>query len=109
MRYGNPSIPSRLAAFDKTGCERILIVPLYPQYAAATTASVGDKVFEALAKLRRQPALRIVPPYFDDPAYIEAVASSLEEELAKLSWKPEVVLASFHGIPKEYVRQGRSL
>jgi protoporphyrin/coproporphyrin ferrochelatase len=106
MRYGNPSIPSRLAALDKKGCERILIVPLYPQYAAATTASVGDKVFEALAKVRRQPTLRFVPPYFDDPAYIEAVASSIDEELAKLSWKPEVVLASFHGIPKEYVRKG---
>jgi ferrochelatase len=106
MRYGNPSIPSRLAALDKQGCARILIVPLYPQYAAATTASVGDKVFESLAKIRRQPALRFVPPYFDDPAYIEAVASSIEEELAKLSWKPEVILASFHGIPKEYVRKG---
>ena len=106
MRYGNPSIPSRLAALDKQGCERILIVPLYPQYAAATTASVADKVFETLAKVRRQPTLRFVPPYFDDPAYIEAVAISIEEELAKLSWKPEVVLASFHGIPKEYVRKG---
>jgi protoporphyrin/coproporphyrin ferrochelatase len=106
MRYGNPSIPSRLAAFDKKRCERILLVPLYPQYAAATTASVGDKVFETLAKLRRQPALRTVPPYFDDPAYIEAIASSLEEEFAKLSWKPEVVLASFHGIPRAYVRKG---
>jgi protoporphyrin/coproporphyrin ferrochelatase len=106
MRYGNPSIPSRLAVLDKKGCARILIVPLYPQYAAATTASVGDKVFETLAKLRRQPTLRFVPPYFDDPAYIEAVASSIEEELAKLSWKPEVVLASFHGIPREYVRKG---
>jgi ferrochelatase len=106
MRYGNPSIPSRLAALDKKGCERILIVPLYPQYAAATTSSVGDKVFEALAKVRRQPTLRFVPPYFDDPAYIEAVAISIEEELAKLSWKPEIILASFHGIPREYVRKG---
>ena len=106
MRYGNPSIPSRLQALEKQGCDRILIVPLYPQYAAATTASVCDKVFEALAQDRRQPTLRFVPPYFDDPAYIEAVASSLEEELAKLSWKPEAVLASFHGIPKEYVQKG---
>jgi protoporphyrin/coproporphyrin ferrochelatase len=106
MRYGNPSIPSRLAALEKKGCERILIVPLYPQYAAATTASVGDKVFETLAKVRRQPTLRYVPPYFDDPAYIEAAASSIEEELAKLSWKPEVMLASFHGVPREYVRKG---
>jgi ferrochelatase len=106
MRYGNPSIPSRLEALQKKGCERILIVPLYPQYAAATTASVADKVSEVLAKFRRQPALRFVPPYFDDPAYIEAVAISFEGDLAKLSWKPEVILASFHGIPKEYVRKG---
>jgi protoporphyrin/coproporphyrin ferrochelatase len=106
MRYGNPSIPSRLEVLQKKGCERILIVPLYPQYAAATTASVADKVSEALAKVRRQPTLRFVPPYFDEPAYIEAVASSVEEDLAKLSWKPEVVLASFHGIPAEYVRKG---
>jgi ferrochelatase len=106
MRYGNPSIPSRLEVLQKKSCERILIVPLYPQYAAATTASVADKVSEALAKVRRQPTLRFVPPYFDEAAYIEAVASSVEEDLAKLSWKPEVVLASFHGIPAEYVRKG---
>ena len=106
MRYGNPSIPSRLEALQKKGCERILVVPLYPQYAAATTASVADKVFDSLAKFRRQPTLRFVPPYFDEPAYIEAVAISLEEDLAKLPWKPEVVLASFHGIPTEYVRRG---
>jgi protoporphyrin/coproporphyrin ferrochelatase len=106
MRYGNPSIPSRLEALEKQGCKRILIVPLYPQYAAATTASVGDKVFEALATLRWQPALRIAAPYFDEPAYIEAVAASVEEELGKLSWQPEVILASFHGIPKTYVQKG---
>jgi len=106
MRYGNPSLPSRLQALREKGCERILVVPLYPQYAAATTASVADKVSETLAKFRRQPTLRFLPPYFDDPAYIEAVAISLEEELAKLAWKPEVVLASFHGVPTEYVRRG---
>jgi ferrochelatase len=106
MRYGNPSIASGLQALEQQGCERILIVPLYPQYAAATTASVCDKVFEVLGKLRRQPTLRFVPPYFDDPAYIEAVAASIEEELAKLSWKPEIVLTSFHGMPSEYVRKG---
>jgi protoporphyrin/coproporphyrin ferrochelatase len=106
MRYGNPSIPSRLEALQKKGCERILVVPLYPQYAAATTASVTDKVFDSLAKFRRQPALRFLPPYFDEPAYIEAVVISLEEELAKLAWKPEIILASFHGIPTEYVRKG---
>ena len=106
MRYGNPSIASGLQALEQQGCERVLIVPLYPQYAAATTASVCDKVFEVLGELRRQPTLRFVPPYFDDPAYIEAVAASIEEELAKLSWKPEMVLTSFHGMPTEYVRKG---
>jgi ferrochelatase len=106
MRYGNPSIPSRLQAMRAAGCRRILIVPLYPQYATATTASVSDRVFEALKTMRWQPSVRFVPPYFDDPAYIEAVAATLEEALARLSWKPEVVLASFHGIPKECTRRG---
>lgn len=106
MRYGNPSIPARLEALARAGCEKILIVPLYPQYAAATTASVADKVFQSLAKTRKQPSLRFAPPYFDEPAYIEALAASIEEEVAKLSWKPEVILASFHGIPKDYVQKG---
>lgn len=106
MRYGNPSLPSRLDALIAQGCDRVLVVPLYPQYAAATTASVADKVFEALSKMRRQPTVRFVPPYFDDPIYIEALASSLEASLTKLSWKPEVILASFHGIPKAYVEKG---
>ena len=106
MRYGKPSIASRLAALAAAGCGRILIVPLYPQYAAATTASVGDKAFEALQSMRRQPAVRFAPPYFDDPVYIEAIAFSIEAALARLPWKPEVVLASFHGVPKEYVQKG---
>jgi len=106
MRYSKPSIASRLAALEAAGCGRILIVPLYPQYAAATTASVGDKAFEALQSMRRQPAVRFAPPYFDDPVYIEAIASSIEAALARLPWKPEVVLASFHGVPKEYVQKG---
>jgi ferrochelatase len=106
MRYGNPSIASRLEALQKAGCERILLVPLYPQYAAATTATVCDKAFEALAGMRRQPSLRVAPPWFDDPVYIEAVAASIEADLAKLSWKPDVVLASFHGIPQEYFDKG---
>ena len=81
MRYGNPSIDSRLEALAKAGCERILLVPLYPQYAAATTATVCDEAFAALMKLRWQPALRVVPPYYDDPVYIEALAASIEAEL----------------------------
>jgi protoporphyrin/coproporphyrin ferrochelatase len=106
MRYGNPSIRSRLDAMHVAGCDRILIVPLYPQYAAATTATVCDKTFEALATMRWQPALRVAPAYFDEPVYIEALATSLEAELAKLAFKPEVILASFHGMPEEYLRKG---
>lgn len=106
MRYGNPSIVSRMKALIAAGCERILIVPLYPQYAAATTASVSDGVFAALAPMRVQPAIRFVPPYYDDPVYIEALAASCKKEIAKLSWEPDILLASFHGIPKEYVDKG---
>jgi ferrochelatase len=106
MRYGNPSIPSRLKLLYEQGCERILIVPLYPQYCAATTASVADKVAEAMATMRAQPSLRFVPPYYNDPVYIDALAKSCEAEIAKLSWKPDLLLASFHGIPKEYIERG---
>ncbi|MFL5070044.1 MAG: ferrochelatase [Xanthobacteraceae bacterium] len=106
MRYGNPSIPARLEALTGQGCERILIVPLYPQYAAATTATVCDKVFLSLMTMRAQPAIRVVPPYYDDPVYVEAVAASLNAELAGLAFTPEVILASFHGMPKDYVVKG---
>jgi ferrochelatase len=106
MRYGNPSIASRFDALQKAGCERILLMPLYPQYAAATTATVCDKAFEALVQMRWQPSLRVAPPYFDDPVYIEALAASIETDLAKLSWKPDIILASFHGIPQEYFDKG---
>jgi ferrochelatase len=106
MRYGNPSIASRLDAMQKAGCDRILIVPLYPQYAAATTATVCDKAFEALSQMRWQPALRVTPAYFDQPVYIDAIADSLEAELAKLPFKPDVILASFHGMPEEYLHKG---
>jgi ferrochelatase len=106
MRYGNPSIRERLDAMQASGCDRILIVPLYPQYAAATTATVCDKAFEALAKMRWQPAVRVAPAYFDNPVYIDALAASLEQSLAKLSFKPEVILASFHGMPEDYLRKG---
>ena len=106
MRYGNPSIPSRLDALKRQGCERILVVPLYPQYAAATTATVCDKVFLSLMTMRAQPTIRVAPPYYHDPVYIEAVASSLEAELARLDFTPEVILASFHGMPRDYVVKG---
>jgi ferrochelatase len=106
MRYGNPSIASRLEAMRKAGCDRILVVPLYPQYAAATTATVADKAFEALAGMRWQPALRIAPAYYDTPAYIDALAGSLREGLAKLPFTPDRIIASFHGMPEEYLRKG---
>jgi len=106
MRYGNPSIASRLDVLQKAGCERILIVPLYPQYSAATTATVADKAFDALKTMRWQPAVRIAPPWHDDPVYIEAVASSLEAELSKLPLEPEMILASFHGVPVDYLLKG---
>jgi ferrochelatase len=106
MRYGQPSIASRLDALKEQGCERILLFPLYPQYAASTTATVNDKAFEALMKMRWQPALRTVPPYHDHPTYIEALANSITNHLAKLDWEPEVVLSSFHGIPQSYFDAG---
>jgi protoporphyrin/coproporphyrin ferrochelatase len=106
MRYGTPSIPDRLDALKQQGCDRILIVPLYPQYAAATTATVCDKALDALTRMRWQPSLRFAPPYYDDPVYIDALAWSLQDALAKLAFTPEVILASFHGIPKDYVDKG---
>jgi ferrochelatase len=106
MRYGNPSIASRMDALQKSGCERIVVFPLYPQYAAATTATVCDKAFDALATMRWQPTIRVAPPYYDAPAYIDAVADSIEAELARLHFKPEVILASFHGVPKDFLIKG---
>ncbi len=106
MRYGNPSIAARLAVLAAQGCERILLLPLYPQYAAATTATVCDAAFRVLMRMRNQPTLRVVPPYFDEPAYIGALAGTLEAELARLSFKPDVILASYHGMPKAYVDKG---
>ena len=106
MRYGNPSMRSALERLQAAGCDRILLVPLYPQYAAATTATACDKAFEALMTMRWQPALRVAPPYGDDPVYIEEVARSIEAHLAGLDFEPEVILASFHGVPKEYLLRG---
>lgn len=106
MRYGQPSIASRVQALQDQGCDRILVVPLYPQYSAATTATVGDKTFEALAAMRWQPALRIAPPWHDEPVYIDALARSIENGLAGLDFQPEVILASFHGVPQDYHLNG---
>ncbi len=106
MRYGNPSIKAGIEALVKRGCERILVVPLYPQYSAATSATVCDEVFRVLASMRAQPTLRVTPPYYDMPDYIEAIATSIDAHLATLSFKPELIVASFHGMPKEYVDKG---
>ena len=106
MRYGHPSIASRLEAMQQAGCDRILLVPLYPQYAAATTATVCDKAFDTLAAMRWQPSLRVAPPWFDDPVYIDALATSLKASLRKLAFTPDMILASFHGMPEEYLRKG---
>ncbi|MEN9709360.1 MAG: hypothetical protein RIQ68_1768 [Pseudomonadota bacterium] len=106
MRYGNPSIESRMNALLKQGCERILLVPLYPHYAAATTATVCDKAFDVLKTMRWQPILRVAPPWHDDPVYIDALADSIHESLGKLDFEPDLVLASYHGVPREYLDKG---
>lgn len=106
MRYGNPSIKERMDALMAQGCDRIVAFPLYPHYSATTTATVNDKVFEALQQTRFQPALRTVPSYHDEPAYIEALARSIENHLAGLDFEPERVIASYHGIPQSYFKRG---
>jgi ferrochelatase len=106
MRYGNPSVGSAIDALAAQGCDRILFVPLYPQYAAATSATACDAAFRHLMTMRAQPALRVSPPYYDDAVYIDALAQSMRATLSKLSFKPDVILASFHGIPREYFDKG---
>jgi ferrochelatase len=106
MRYANPTTESRIKALQAQGCDRILLVPLYPQYAAATTATACDHAFRALMKLRWQPAVRVAPAYGDDPAYVDAIARTIETHLAALPWKPERLIASFHGMPEKYLHAG---
>ncbi|RDC59053.1 Protoporphyrin ferrochelatase [Alteripontixanthobacter maritimus] len=106
MRYGNPSIQSRIEALMADGCERILLAPLYPQYSGATTATVVDKAAETLGKMRWQASLRTLPPYHDDPAYIGALASDLGAQLDALDFTPEVLLLSFHGMPQRTLELG---
>ena len=106
MRYGLPPTKERIQALKDQGCDRILLFPLYPQYSASTTATALDKAYDALKSMRWQPAIRTVPPYFDNPAHIEALAQSLEQHLATLGWEPDVILASFHGLPKDYFMAG---
>jgi protoporphyrin/coproporphyrin ferrochelatase len=106
MRYASPATAARVEHLQRQGCERLLIVPLYPQYAAATTATACDEAFRALMRLRWQPAVRVAPPYFDDPVYIGALADSIHVHLPTLGFEPEALLVSFHGMPQRYLEAG---
>jgi len=106
MRYGSPAVAGRIQALLQEGCDRILLVPLYPQYSAATSATACDHAFRALMDMRWQPAIRVSPPYHDDPVYIDAVVSAMKRDVAALSFEPEVILVSFHGVPKSYLLKG---
>lgn len=106
MNYGNPSIASKIAKLKEQGCDRVCVVPLYPQYSATTTASVCDRTFKALAKMRWQPAVRTAASFHDQPAYIEALANSIQNHIAGLDFTPDKVLMSYHGIPKAYLDKG---
>jgi ferrochelatase len=106
MRYGNPSIKSRIDALMAQGCDRILVVPLYPQYSAATSATVCDEAFRVLREMRAQPTLRVSPPYYEEHAYIDALAQTMRAHLKTLPFEPEVIVASFHGMPQKYIDKG---
>ena len=106
MRYGNPSIESKLNNLKAEGCENIVILPLYPQYAAATTATVCDEVYRSLMKMRWQPSLQIIPHYESEPLYIEALVRSIEKKLKEINWTPDLIISSYHGIPKSYFDKG---
>ena len=104
MRYGNPSINSVLTKLQKLGCEKLIVLPLYPQYAAATTATVCDEVYRTLMKMRWQPSLQIIPHYESEPLYISALVKTIKDKIKNLNWKPDLILTSYHGIPKKYFR-----
>ena len=106
MRYGNPSIKSKLNLLKDKGCENIIVLPLYPQYAAATTATVCDEVYRTLMKMRWQPSLQIIPHYESEPFYIDALVKSIREKIKTINWKPDLIIASYHGIPKTYFDKG---
>jgi len=106
MRYGRPAIGERLQGMKDAGCDRILLAPLYPQYCAATTATANDKAFAHLAGMRWQPAIRTLPPYHDDPAYIDALKTSVEASLAALPFEPDAIVTSFHGMPQRTLEMG---
>ena len=106
MRYGNPSIHSKILKLHEKGCENLIVLPLYPQYAAATTATVCDEVYRTLMKMRWQPSLKIIPHYESDTLYIDALVKSINKKLNQINWKPDLILASYHGIPKKYFDKG---
>ena len=106
MRYGNPSINSKIKKLQEEGCENLIILPLYPQYAAATTATVCDEVYRSLMKIRWQPSLQIIPHYESEPLYIDALINSINKKIADITWKPDLIIASYHGIPKKYFDKG---
>ena len=106
MRYGNPSIKSKINKLHQLGCENLVILPLYPQYAAATTATVCDEVYRTLMNMRWQPSLKIIPHYESNPLYIDAIVNSLNKKITEINWKPDLVVASYHGIPKKYFDKG---
>lgn len=106
MRYGNPSTKSKIEALQAAGCTKILLAPLYPQYSATTTGTANDSAFDALKALRWQPAIRTLPAYFETPAYVSALAQSIAEGVAALDFEPDVVITSYHGMPKEYLEKG---
>ena len=106
MRYGNPSIKSKLNHLKNQGCENITILPLYPQYAAPTTATVCDEVYRSLMDMRWQPSIQIIPHYESEPIYIEALINSIKRKIESISWKPDLIISSYHGIPKKYFNKG---
>ena len=106
MRYGNPSIRKKINILHQCGCENLIVLPLYPQYAAATTATVCDEVYRVLMSMRWQPSLKIIPHYESHPLYIDALVNSINDKIKNLSWKPDLILASYHGIPKKYFDKG---
>ena len=106
MRYGNPSIKNKINKLHEMGCENLVILPLYPQYAAATTATVCDEVYRTLMKMRWQPSLKIIPHYESNPLYIDALVNSINKKINEINWKPDLIIASYHGIPKKYFDKG---
>tara|TARA_B100000035_G_scaffold46756_1_gene35535 strand:- start:529 stop:1521 length:993 start_codon:yes stop_codon:yes gene_type:complete len=106
MRYGNPSIKSKLNLLKQLGCENIIILPLYPQYAAATTATVCDEVYRSLMDMRWQPSLQVIPHYESEPVYIKALIKSIKKKLESINWRPDLIISSYHGIPKKYFDNG---